>query len=95
MGDIKLCDIFNKKSINIRAKEHWDFKSEESRLKSGNKYNHIFIEKNISMCDWKNLFDFLSKYGKPHVKRSKKIIGIVLTKTRTRYRFIKVSNSIT
>ena len=61
MGDIKLCDIFNKKSINIRAKEHWDFKSEESRLKSGNKYNHIFIEKNISMCDWKNLFDFLSK----------------------------------
>lgn len=59
MGDIKLFDIFNKESINNRAKEHWNFKNESSRLKSGNKYNHIFNGKTI--VDWKNVFDSLSK----------------------------------
>ena len=60
MGDIKLKDIFNKQSINKRAKEHWDYKSEESRIKSGNKYNHIFLSKKITICDWKDAFEYLS-----------------------------------
>ena len=61
MSEINLNDIFNKKSINSRAREHWDFKSEESRIKSGNKYKHIFDDKKLVLYDWKNIFDKLSK----------------------------------
>lgn len=61
MGDIKLKDVFNKESINNRAKEHWDYKDEQSRLKAGYKYNHIFIGKTEVIHDWSNIFDKLSR----------------------------------
>lgn len=61
MDDIKLNDIFNKKSIRHRAKEHWDFKSESSRIKSSNKYKHIFSNKNVILQEWNKTFDELSK----------------------------------
>ena len=61
MNSINLFDIFNKTSINNRAKENCDFKSDTSRLKAGHKYKHIFKEKDVSLCDWTNLFDNLSR----------------------------------
>lgn len=61
MSDIKLNDIFNKNSIKHRAKECWDYKSKASRLKRGNKYKHIFINRNTVIQDWSNTFDELSK----------------------------------
>lgn len=61
MNNINLSDIFNKTSINDRAKENWNFKSEVSRIRASNKYKHIFKEKNIAICDWNNIFENLSR----------------------------------
>lgn len=61
MGGVNLNDVFNKESINSRAKEHWDYKDEQSRIKSGHKYNHIFVDKKDIIHDWSNIFDNLSK----------------------------------
>ena len=61
MSSINLFDIFNKSSINSRAKEDWDCKSDTLKLKASLKYKHIFEEKDVSLCDWTNLFDNLSR----------------------------------
>lgn len=61
MGEVKLSDIFNKKSINNRAREYWDYKNEESKIKAGHKYSHIFDNKKVILQDWSNMFDNLSK----------------------------------
>lgn len=60
MADLTLNDIFNQESVKKRAREHWNYKDENSRLLSGKKYNHIFIKHNMSMNDWRNEFDGLS-----------------------------------
>lgn len=61
MSELSLYNIFNKKSINDRAKEHWDYKDKRSRLKSSHKYRHIFKNKNVLLCSWDGMFDELSK----------------------------------
>ena len=58
---IKLIDIFNKESIQKRAKEYWDCKDEQCKVKCGNRYNHIFENKIGVSYTWNKSFDFLSK----------------------------------
>lgn len=61
MSNVKLFDIFNKNSINDRAKENWNFKSEMSKIRASNKYKHIFKERNVNISDWNNIFEKLSR----------------------------------
>ena len=61
MGEnLTLSDVFNRTSIYLRAKEHWDFKCVKERLRCGKKYSHIFGDKDSSLVDWSNQFESLS-----------------------------------
>lgn len=60
MIDLTLNDVFNQKSVINRAKEYWDYKTEQSRMLSGKKYNHIFVKNKMSIKDWSNDFNNLS-----------------------------------
>ena len=58
---MELKNIFNKESIFRRAKENWDYKDKESRIKSSHKYRHIFDKTKVLLTDWSEEFDKLSK----------------------------------
>ena len=58
---MELKNIFNKDSIFRRAKENWDYKDKESRIKSSHKYRHIFDKTKVLLTDWSEEFDKLSK----------------------------------
>ena len=76
MGEnLTLSDVFNRTSIYLRAKEHWDFKCVKERLRCGKKYSHIFGDKDSSLVDWTNSFESLS------LKQKKLIIKGELKKT--------------
>ena len=49
---MELKNIFNKESILNRAKENWDYKDKENRIKSSHKYKHIFDKTKILWTDW-------------------------------------------
>ena len=59
---MNLDTVFNKESINTRAKENWNYKDKESRLKCGNKYRHIFSDNKIKITDWSETFERLTKF---------------------------------
>ena len=76
MGEnLTLSDVFNRTSIYLRAKEHWDFKCVKERLRCGKKYSHIFGDKDSSLVDWSNPFESLS------LKQKKLIIKGELIRT--------------
>ena len=76
MGEnLTLSDVFNRTSIYLRAKEHWDFKCVKERLRCGKKYSHIFSDKDSSLVDWSNPFESLS------LKQKKLIIKGELIRT--------------
>ena len=58
---MELKNIFNKESILNRAKENWDYKDKENRIKSSHKYKHIFDKTKILLTDWSEEFDKLTK----------------------------------
>lgn len=58
---MELKDIFNKESINRRAKEEWDYKSSNGRIRCGHKYNHIFDKTKVRLSDWNEIFENLTK----------------------------------
>jgi hypothetical protein len=58
---MELKDVFNKDSINNRAKEDWDYKDIKSRTYCGHKYNHIFDNSKVKLTDWSETFDKLTK----------------------------------
>ena len=45
-------EMFSAESILSRAREKWDGKSGESRLKSGRKYMAFFVKLKLPMNDW-------------------------------------------
>lgn len=53
-------DVFNKKVIKDRAKENWECKTDALKLKSGKKYEHIFVKLNKPYVEWTNSFDDLT-----------------------------------
>ncbi len=61
MSDLTLNDIFNKKAIIERAKEHWNFKDDSSKIKASHKYNHIFFKRHEVVHNWRNHFDALTQ----------------------------------
>ena len=60
MADITVKSIFNRKAIEQRAQENWDFKNQRSRTSCGRKYNHIFVKHKMTMNPWENDFYGLS-----------------------------------
>lgn len=58
--ELTWADVFNKESIKTRAREHWEVKTKELRLRAGRKYEHIFTKFNKPMNDWSNSFDDLT-----------------------------------
>ncbi len=54
--------ILNKSDILARAKISWDGKSDEAKLRAGNKYQHFLDKYNFPTNDWLNSFDELSKH---------------------------------
>lgn len=62
MEKITVTDIFNGKSLKIRAREYWDSKDDNERKSSGKKYNHLFNSEQIT--PWTNSFDLLTQKQK-------------------------------
>lgn len=58
---MELKDIFSKESINKRAKENWDYKDSNGRVRCGHKYNHIFDKAKVRLSDWSEIFENLTK----------------------------------
>lgn len=56
--------LFNKEAIYLRAKERWDRKTMNERLKAEKKYKHIMILKSYNDIDWNRSFDKLLNFQK-------------------------------
>lgn len=52
----------DKTSISIRAKDKWNSKSEDSRLRASNKYTFLFEKFKKPVHDWRDTFDHLNKF---------------------------------
>lgn len=53
-------DILSHETIVENAKEKWNSKSSAEKLRSGQKYRHIFEKLKIPSVDWDNTFSKLS-----------------------------------
>lgn len=56
--------IFNREAIYLRAKERWDKKTTNERLKAEKKYKHIMVLKSYNDIDWNRNFDKLLNFQK-------------------------------
>ena len=54
-------NLLSRESIVERAKEKWDSKTPNEKLRSSHKYKHVFDKLNLPSVDWSNEFSKLSK----------------------------------
>ncbi len=59
---MKKINSLDKTSISIRAKDKWNSKSEDSRLRASNKYKFLFEKFKKPIHDWRDTFDHLNKF---------------------------------
>ena len=59
---MKKINSLDKTSISIRAKDKWNSKSEDSRLRASNKYKFLFEKFKKPAHDWSDTFDHLNKF---------------------------------
>ena len=54
-------NVLSHETIIERAKEKWNKKLSEEKIRCGRKYHHIFDKLNLPQVDWDNQFDELLK----------------------------------
>ena len=59
--DVVTSSLLSRECIVKRAKEKWDSKTSNEKLRSSHKYKHVFEKLNLPSVDWDNEFSKLSK----------------------------------
>ena len=54
-------NVLSHETIVGRAREKWDSKKSEDRIRSGHKYRHIFEKLNIPKANWDCSFESMNK----------------------------------
>ena len=70
-----LTDTLSADVLRAEAQREWDSKSEESKLKKGKTYSHIFIQRKFKYNDWLLPFDKLTRH-----QRNILIKGVLIRK---------------
>ena len=59
--DDNINNVLSHKTIVERTKNKWDLKPSNDKIRSGNKYRHVFEKLKLPSVDWDNPFSELSK----------------------------------